>query len=140
MKYGFYFTFNSQYFTDISVIRGYRGHDCMVVGFTTTYAIVVNSNPGQVSRNFTVINLGNVRAVFTKMARTASTCINPNLYAVSKINTLEIQKNQSNRTKVVWLQMINFLYIECDSSYMYCKEFYTFVSGKKTFKKETTDL
>jgi hypothetical protein len=44
--------------------------------------------------------LGNVRAVFTKMARTASTCINPNLYAVSKINTLEIQKNQSNRTKV----------------------------------------
>jgi hypothetical protein len=41
--------FNSQYFTDISVIRGYRGHDCMVVGFTTTYAIVVNSNPGQVS-------------------------------------------------------------------------------------------
>jgi hypothetical protein len=32
--------------------------------------------------------------------RTASTCINPNLYAVSKINTLEIQKNQSNRTKV----------------------------------------
>jgi hypothetical protein len=49
MKYGFYFTFNSQYFTDISVIRGYRGHDCMVVGFTTTYAIVVNSNPGQVS-------------------------------------------------------------------------------------------
>jgi hypothetical protein len=39
-------------------------------------------------------------AVFTKMARTASTCINPNLYAVSKINTLEIQKNQSNRTKV----------------------------------------
>jgi hypothetical protein len=50
--------------------------------------------------DFTVINLGNVRAVFTKMARSASTCINPNLYAVSKINTLEIQKNQSYRTKV----------------------------------------
>ena len=46
---GFYFTFNSQYFTDIFVIRGYCGHDCMVVGFTTTYAIVVNSNPGQVN-------------------------------------------------------------------------------------------
>jgi hypothetical protein len=25
---------------------------------------------------------------------------------------------------VVWLQMINFLYKEYDSSYMYCKEFY----------------
>jgi hypothetical protein len=36
----------------------------------------------------------------------------------------------------VWLQTINFLYKEYDSSYMYCKEFYTFVSGKKTFKKE----
>jgi hypothetical protein len=46
---GFYFTFNSQYFTDISVIRGYRGRDWMVVGFTTTYAIVVHSNTGQVS-------------------------------------------------------------------------------------------
>jgi hypothetical protein len=29
----------------------------------------------------------------------------------------------------VWLQTINFLYKEYDSSYMYCKEFYTFVSG-----------